>query len=597
MFYSTTIKSIGNTGVVDTQGRYLRFIGNLPAKEGDTVYTDGKYIFGNAPPKGSPAIFDETSGIPVLGDEDASGEEELRGYFTTSGKYKRYRVKGDEWITNAEKTYAHDGSFEGIDDDNIIDAEIALDKNGAEDGVYTVEKIITDIVAPNAESYDEAYYYVKRNIHYDDRLTRSICKDKIKNTQQANLTLNNDTAEYIMRDEITLKKCELIIRKDGKELDRINLSDLVKDFEEEAKNYVRVSTPYHEPEDYIKSRAVVHNFKILPDGNWVAIIETEIITERGLYNDKLDYVKTTDGDIQQVGSRMGHDEALELAIAMLANWGLSDIVGTSGSESGASQLPWVTEIRGWVDYYDYFVVKGDYQNIFIHMNVTFKITSDATIEKIFWSRDIPSFHIKDAKIIDADTNPSPINEADERGYFTEQLVSKHTAKGEANAMQALIGGQIPLAIADGSKYSDDKFLIITYHYDSDNLPEYEGRFSNEYVEDFTFPVQDDYQAKMQLQATSHATYWAWLLGVYDEKGKKVVGEIKPNYGRLDSWNMSIVSLKDGGYLFGIHADPDNEISGAGKLYKVDTKGNLEQVGDGVKNFRLREMKKISKAKR
>lgn len=124
MFYTTTIKSVGNTGVIDAQGRRLNFIGNLPVKEGDTVYTDGRFIFGNAPPKGSPAIFDEQGGIPVLGDEyslsDSDPKDELRGYFTKSGKYKKYGIKGDEWITNDKRNFGH-GDAE-IDGKKIIDA-------------------------------------------------------------------------------------------------------------------------------------------------------------------------------------------------------------------------------------------------------------------------------------------------------------------------------------------------------------------------------------------------------------------------------------------------------------------------------------------
>lgn len=146
MFYATTIKSIGNTGVVDTQGRYLSFIGNLPVKAGDTVYTDGKVIFGHAPPKGSPAIFDEPSGVPVLADENLTDEDndELRGYFTKRGKYKRYSIKGDDWITNSEKKYSHDDDEEE-DDEDIIDAEITEDgdeiivKSGIYQDSYTLD--------------------------------------------------------------------------------------------------------------------------------------------------------------------------------------------------------------------------------------------------------------------------------------------------------------------------------------------------------------------------------------------------------------------------------------------------------------------------
>lgn len=122
MFFATQLKSVNSNGAVDVQGRSLTFVGYLRVKAGDTVYTDGKFIFGNAPPKGAPAIFDEPSGIPVLG-------EELRGYFAKNGKYKSYQIAGDDWLVNDGKIFKHD---EG---DNIIDAEIADDST-----LLTVEK-------------------------------------------------------------------------------------------------------------------------------------------------------------------------------------------------------------------------------------------------------------------------------------------------------------------------------------------------------------------------------------------------------------------------------------------------------------------------
>ena len=145
MFFKTQIGSINSNGVFDTAGRRLIFIGDLPVKAGDWVFSDGKYVFGNAPPKGSSVIFnDEPSGIPVLADN-------LRGYFSDNAAFKNYSIKGERWISNAEKTFAHD-----TDDANIIDAEIALDNNGKETGVYTVEKRIKDL--SEIDDYNDTIY-------------------------------------------------------------------------------------------------------------------------------------------------------------------------------------------------------------------------------------------------------------------------------------------------------------------------------------------------------------------------------------------------------------------------------------------------------
>ncbi len=118
MFYATQIKSVTNDGVVDIQGKSLKFIGYLRVKAGDTVFTDGKFIFGNVPPKGTPAIFDEPSGIPVLGDD-------LQGYFNRNGKYRKYKVAQDDWITNSDKKFAH--NKEEVDGEKVIDAIITDD--------------------------------------------------------------------------------------------------------------------------------------------------------------------------------------------------------------------------------------------------------------------------------------------------------------------------------------------------------------------------------------------------------------------------------------------------------------------------------------
>lgn len=129
MFYATKIKSVLNGAAVDVNGKRLSFIGYLPVKPGDTVFTDGNVIFGNAPPKGSPAVFDNPSGIPVLADK-STDDKDLRGYSDLRGKFKKYKIAGDEWIVNDKRNFAHDVTL--INDDahdfsnlKIIDAELA----------------------------------------------------------------------------------------------------------------------------------------------------------------------------------------------------------------------------------------------------------------------------------------------------------------------------------------------------------------------------------------------------------------------------------------------------------------------------------------
>lgn len=119
MFYATQIKSIDTGGVIDTQGKRLTFIGYLPVKVGDTVYTDGSVIFGNAPPKGSPTVPDQPSGIPISGDD-------LSCYFTRFGKYKKlYSIAKDDWIVNSKLKFTHGKN--ALYEVEIIDADITDD--------------------------------------------------------------------------------------------------------------------------------------------------------------------------------------------------------------------------------------------------------------------------------------------------------------------------------------------------------------------------------------------------------------------------------------------------------------------------------------
>ena len=266
MFYKTQIQSVTNGGAVDVNGRSLRFIGYLPVKAGDIVFTDGNVIFGNAPPKGAPAVSDMPSGIPVLADYDSSGANELRGYFTDRGKYKPNKIKGDMWLVNDKKTYKHD-----TDDSNIIDAEIAADGS-----LYTVEKIDTQSGTDN----DDVYTY---SVDGKTACTFSLgvfSRSGARDYYTIPLTISFAEAHYARFNDIR-KDSALIIRKGDNKVTTLKLSSLCKSVEGEVRagvNFLDIPSLTHE--DHIKSRAILHNFKILPDGNWEALIWCEVWAER-----------------------------------------------------------------------------------------------------------------------------------------------------------------------------------------------------------------------------------------------------------------------------------------------------------------------------
>ena len=113
MFFKTQIQKVNLNSAVDVSGRNLVFAGNLPCQAGDFVWTDGNVIFGHMQPQATPFFFDDsTSGVPVLTDT-------LRGYFNKSGKFKSYSIANDSWIVNDQKIFAHGNS-------DIYDAEISF---------------------------------------------------------------------------------------------------------------------------------------------------------------------------------------------------------------------------------------------------------------------------------------------------------------------------------------------------------------------------------------------------------------------------------------------------------------------------------------
>lgn len=547
MFYKTQIKSVTNDGVLDIQGKSLKFIGYLRVKPGDTVFTDGKFIFGNVPPKGTPAIFDEPSGIPVLGDKDSSGSEELQGYFNRNGKYRKYKVAGDKWIVNDKKTYAHDNGEE-----NIIDAEIARDSNGKEIGVYTVEKVITQL-KQNDEDYHWGSYYITRDDpteeycnqygvfvgtvvqleqdDFSDLWTFKNYPDSMRHVEtevycsyeegytfmhqmgKCMYILRGNELDYRMADDSIIKKCEVVVRLDSKEIKRIDIADLLKNFEEDAKKETN-PLPSRDAVKHIKTRANLCNFKISPDGTWEALIDAEIWAANSVYTQCLE------------------DDNSSYA---------RDIFSSTS-----------------------------------HSRLLVKIKSDGTFEKFFewkWIR------------------PLIITDVSFGGYYS---VVPGTHKYEEPDVSETAQGYILTSKNHEKSYTQGIYFIrIFTTYDARKIePELKYNQKNlEIAENTAFQIQDDYQAEI-VNVSEDIDKWK-LCGVYDDTGNKIFGEVSADTD-AHKWNMSIAPLKDG-YLFGIHKDEEEEISG--KLYLKDNTGKVEQVGGGLKNFRLRELKRISKARK
>lgn len=271
MFYRTQIKSVTGSVVVDKDGKNLQFMGYLPVKAGDWVFTDGKFIFGNVPLRGSPAVFAEVqSGIPVLADD-------LRGYFAKNGSFRNYAVAQDDWIVNSDKKFAH-GS-----EDNVIDAEFARDDDGKEIGIYTVIKKIENIDAPpDNDTFDELCTYKYSNLSTGDW--------KIYNGSMLN------DSDFCSDDGKISRQLTIIIKKDDKEIHKINVyDDYLQEYEEDTKkdhyfdgqeDFTNIYPDNITLEEHYGTRAQLVNFKMFPDGTWTMILGVQVVFRGKYYSAK-----------------------------------------------------------------------------------------------------------------------------------------------------------------------------------------------------------------------------------------------------------------------------------------------------------------------
>lgn len=578
MFYATRIQSVGNGVAVDTSGKTLTFIGYLPVKAGDTVFTDGNVIFGNAPPKGDDAIFDERSGIPVLGDEyslsTSDPKDELRGYFNKSGKFKEYEIKGDEWIVNDKKIYAHDDD-ESDDESKIIDAEIA------EDGeLYTVEKVIDETEDPQ---YTDKYCCITE--HSDNFVVYTIYENPIANWYTAtkkyfSLAMSFEQADFDKRDETVNKDCKLVICKNGVQYQVIKFTDWLKEYEDLAIEYVSVNVPEHVPTDHINSRAILRNFKIKPDGSYEAVIIFEIWAER----DFLEMLYHTNW----IMCESKHETNEEPVEGDNPIWGIIrkeefkitdrvvDVLNTEPQTSGPEE-------------------DDPFRSTAAHLISMVKLSSKED-NKIL----AKSLHLYPLQLFEGGLELS-----------TGASTLKTTAENDFPYQYAHGGTETHLdgEYIETSYYSQSALIYSTVtdtrktyyiwrleiRWDSrymPDAPDYDNP-EEEIADNFTFPVQDEYNATIK-NVGEDIDLWKFG-GVYDKKNNQVVKEFSTRKNDAHKWNMSLVPLKGDNYLFGVRKDEDQKVDGA--LYKISKDGTFEQVADGLKNFRLRELKQINKAKK
>ena len=513
MFYATRIQSVSNGVATDEHGRTLRFIGFLNVKAGDTVYTDGRVIFGNVKPKGGSDVADDPNGIPALADN-------LRGYFTKNGRFNRYKIKGEEWIVNGKKNF-----FRDTGEAEIIDAEIALE-DGKETGVYAVEKI-----------------------------TRS----------------ENDY------------DCELIIRKDELEISRIKMRELSAAAETLAKSYVEiVDVPNHTPEDLIDVQAWLRNFKILSDGSWAALVEYDITAERR-FEGRDEELNTIDNTVRTYEEGLFDDTFDEDKLPGALKHTIFDTY---------RPISWSEETISYgVTYTTYEVPHDKTYSTTAHCKLIFKFSSDDDPQKIFEQSEFTPFEMEENEFTFypggvpddiKEFSRKHIPQTDTFPYPASRVISRRHATGgtyyEFIIYGLRIGVPVESVIEDNRQYSG--WVAEALHYDSRNLPDAPDYKNGKLEYDsFSFPVQDDFAAQFSYNEDDDA----WHLDSVTEDGTEIFSVEVDNPLQA---NLSVTPLRRG-YLFGVRHD---------KLYTIDENGIAAQRGYNFKNFRLRELKKMSRAK-
>lgn len=616
MFYVTQIKSVGQSGVIDVQGRRLNFIGYLPVKAGDSVYTDGNVIFGNAPPKGAPAIFDNPSGIPVLADEDSSGKNELRGYFTNRGKYKRFSIAGDDWITNSEKKYSHDEEDDG-DDDDIIDAEITDDGDEfiVKKGIYQDSRTL-ETTKVEAHLFDSYLFY-----HDKIELSRLCLWIWVNGFIVVKQSLGS---EDFPNEQTSVK-----VLKNGEIDKEIDLEPFAKDVEARAlqcaaeimkKSYTEEDVQNNDLEPVADS---TYEGKILYSN--VSYTTPEEITANSrlrttYYVTNYGYGRvpyTPSGTINE-GAYSPPDEpfiAYTSVHILTSNFDEDGFKGTVFATTYGYCFP---HIQPRFLFISTSLVSGkEFFRIYEWKCVPFGVSciykvdgSNATFEPIAF-RDFGGVD-SDIRVIEGNY---PLGVGTGSGIDTDILANSVLSDRHIELLtnfEVKDFGEVFLPVGEGF-YKMDKFGRLTF-YDSkknlvaENIPVHDDFYHVEIEHGEFSPVTYYFNDKPLLSCKIYTSdgeveeaYIRPRNVTWIDTGKTVIqGElgtmppmdgyyIKQANGTLEPLNFTplFYQFKNGDCLCGVRG---------GKLY-LKTSDGVEQVGEGVKNFRLRELKNIRKAKK
>ena len=591
MFYRTIIDSVGDGFAIDTHGNYLYFIGYLPVKQGDAVFTDGKFIFGNAPPKGGSISVVEPSGIPVLSDFG------LRGYYTKNGTYKKFDIAGDNWIVNDKKNYNHDNGDEG----NVIDAEIANDGE-----LFTVEQRMRISASDDDCIYK---YYVYASPYSSSRMPMySFSPDRININLGLDPTFripNFETAGYIQHDlsfadvhaarfdDTVMRDATLHIKKGGISFDTIYLSRLLQSLEQDTMQYIDfIVVDNVPPEDHIKSRAILQNFKILPDGNWEALILSEIWAERGFTYTRQ---AITQGHVNITRTTSRTPLSPQQQQDAWAWYKYEEFTNVS-----ISQMPEIVSYHA-------------YSSSMVHAKFFVKFSSDGTKSILFKSIQafplmIYASHIElgeNANLTAPYATSSSVHTSNMSMWIVDSASLDSTTLIDEfpnGIFTAWEHDGVPSYVSYYSRLESEwlqhdhyrEYSSFAFYYTGASLIYNSAKMSNapdydypsiDISQIFSFPIQDGFIANIK---NFDADINSWILdSILAPDNTVVLSSPRQASANTHTWNMAIAKLTNG-FLFSIHNN---------SFYSIDNNGTLRFIDYAPKNFRLRELKKIRKAKK
>lgn len=630
MYYQTTIRSVGIGDAIDTQGKRLKFIGYLPCQAGDAVWTDGKIIFGHVSRKTPSPLILDSKGIPTI------GEGELRGYINKSGNLREYAIVEDDWITNDDKKFYH--GAEKYEDNYIIDAEVSEDGDlyFATDGVYRKNKSVTY----NNHLFIAGYF--KTSGHLDDQISEVTPLNLVHAVYIAPTPYVGDEIKLGVDDPNENK--DITFYKNDQIINSVNLkqyADLAEDLalqiknqimaeslkEENAVNWAQQPSP---PESFIASSyARVVTLNIQKNGDWDAVITTSA------YGYCFPYY-TFDGSIFAGSFPSGEDKIADKDLVECYQNFENVVFG--GYAFMPSRLPFNPHITRYPEYAGDKIddETGEYTQGYKNhaKNAIAYYIPLARFRHYIWFPMLFSSCIV-LKIHNGEIETTIYSEAGGGSVIESNgIVTEWNEKGRIYNSWSIFRKRIT-----NDKEKKWEFpLVDDWHFKADGL-----QIKSIFNSNITIEVSQDINALLHSNSIYYEAYLKYPLLTYTAKDQTAI-ELAKTYTdtnnpevfhgfyfpkvRLfyhivsaeDAWNeYNFAPKKDSNkFLSGWFRQDDEKYTGDeirlnhcfsklsgdkyiigvkdGKLIKVDG-NNIEVLGDGLKNFRLREMKNIAKTKR